>query len=645
MRFRKPLISVPAALCLFALFGLLPLPCGSARVHANTAQDGVRLNLTLREILQSDPPETTIVDTLGASIALEHETTLRLGHIVLYITARKPAKIEEPAQIHLNYLLFTTGPATDQRGDEALVEYGTPMVVDGLKGKGKSTYRLLIVPHHSDAPAGTIVRADTLNKERLSAIYFLFHVDSRSRAGFHFLELSQTLDADYLSLRDTFGIMEPGRIDYRFVEGPAADIPLDPRFDFAIDPSRNSIVARYDRDRSGVDADAPLLLALYRTWGYTPELLARGAAEYFSPSDYEVIADRDSGCVIPLDSLARTYTFKRQPFPASLHHAASFTRWLITSQGMQKFREVYSRSTDLSIERALWSVYGRTLKELESDWLSYLKKRRFNPTELYRWSLRAAGYHRYTEHYNLLAGAVKTADTVPPKIYEAMGRAAAQLGRWPEAVRYFLASFKSRPNDPAAIALLAEALWANGQPYDAEFHLRRLLTIDSTTARAYLVLGEIQQLQQRRDSAAALWRQGLANRKGGPAAIDLLLRLAQHERRRAPDSARAHLHLAWDYAEQFLEMSHGDLASLIRYGEALMANDSTEAALEYLNLAAYATDAPQDLGRLYLAIGQCHDLAGKRQDAVNSYRAVFSVLAQHYDAEMARYYINHIYKH
>ncbi len=644
MRIRRHMITRRLTLLLIAVCTFWFLPHKNPRALAATG-DGVRLNLTLREILESDPPETTIVDTLGVSVPFDHESTLRIGNVVIYVTAKQPANSDQSSHVRLSYFLYTTGPTPDQRSDDALVEFGTPLVVESLRGKGKSIYRLLMVPHPAPAPMGVIVQADTALKDAVSGMYFLFHVDSRSRAGFHFLELSRSLDLDYSSLRDSFGITEPGRIDYRFVEGPTADIPLDPRFDCAIDPSRNSIVARYDQGYSGVDAAAPFLLTLYRTWGYAPELLARGASEYLSPSDYEVIADRDSGRTIPLDSLAQTYTFKRQPFPASVHHAASFVRWLISSRSVAKFREVYSRSTDLSVERALWSVYGKTLKELETEWVAYLKKRDFRPAELYRWALRAAGYHRYGEHYNLLSRAIKSADTIPASIYESMGRAAAQLGRWPEAVQYFLGSFKARPNDAASISLLAEALWANGQPNDAEFHLRRLISIDSTAARAYLVLGDIQQLQQRHDSAAALWRLGLANRSDGPLAIDLLLRLVSYERRRAPDSARAHIRRAGEYAQEFFETSHGDLSSLIRCGEAFLAADSTEHALAYLHLAAYAADAPEDLGRVYVDIGNCYDLAGKRQDAVKAYRTVFEIPATHYDARMAQYYINHIYKH
>lgn len=604
--------------------------------------DGIRLNITMREILQSDPPETTIVDTLGARLAFGQETTLRVGNSVIYVTARSA----DSARCKIEYGLFAPGPIPYQQTGAATIEYGVPLFIDGIRGKGKSVYRVLLVPHPARFPLlGISLPGDSSDWDVVTSVYYLFHVAPQSLAAFRFPGLQSILDHDYESAKDIFGFRPTDRPHYYFVEGLCADVPLDPRFDFAVDPSRDRIVARYDHAYTGVDAQAMLLLKLYRWWGYAPELLAIGASAYPSFSDFEVINDRDSGRAIALDSLAQTLWFKRQPFPASMHHAASFVRWLINTHDRNMFHDLYAKATDLSLPRAFWSVYGKTLKELEADWLAYLKTRRFAPGEFYLQAERAAAYRRYAEYYDLLLRAVRGDSDVVPRAYRELGLAAAQLGRWSESVDHFVQFLRRGPDDPPAINLLAEALWARGMTSDAEHHMKRLMAIDTTDARPYLLLGDMQQRQLRSDSATSLWRQGLRRAQPGPVALELYLRLGEGERFRHPDTAAAYFHRALAIARRLLEARGGEPLTIIRAGESYLQLDSIDIALEHFSLAADVCDSPQELGRIYLDVGRAHDLAHRRKDAVRAYELVFKLPATYNDHETARYYINHIYRH
>jgi tetratricopeptide (TPR) repeat protein len=131
-----------------------------------------------------------------------------------------------------------------------------------------------------------------------------------------------------------------------------------------------------------------------------------------------------------------------------------------------------------------------------------------------------------------------------------------------------------------------------------------------------------------------------------PTRLELLLRLGQVQRfHRNRDSARVLFGKALQQAQALVGKSPTTARSFTRLGEALMELDSADVALPYLELAAYVADAPQELGRVYLAIGHCHDLAGRRETAVKAYETVFSLPATYHDDKAARYYVNHIYKH
>ena len=144
------------------------------------------------------------------------------------------------------------------------------------------------------------------------------------------------------------------------------------------------------------------MVGLYRWWGYAPDLLVVGLAGLLTFADHDVLSDRKAGHAIPLDSLVRTLDFKRHDPDVASHHAASFVRWLVRSHGIASFHDLYDRATDLSLRRAFWSVYGKTLAELEQDWLAHLNKRTFTAKELFDAAMRAKYYQRYGECLALL---------------------------------------------------------------------------------------------------------------------------------------------------------------------------------------------------------------------------------------------------
>lgn len=86
-----------------------------------------------------------------------------------------------------------------------------------------------------------------------------------------------------------------------------------------------------------------------------------------------------------------------------------------------------------------------------------------------------------------------------------------------------------------------------------------------------------------------------------------------------------------------------DPLGLARVGEAYAESDSVESALAYLDIAAYAADAPQDISRIALARGRALDLAGRRTEALESYEYVLSINAPNYDVAEARKYLNRVY--
>jgi len=242
---------------------------------------------------------------------------------------------------------------------------------------------------------------------------------------------------------------------------------------------------------------------------------------------------------------------------------------------------------------------------------------------------------------------IASRETVPASMLRQMTLAAAQLGKWPEAVEYAYQAAEETPTDPQALSLLGEVQWAVGDLDGTRYHLNQVIHLDSTDARPYVTLGDLEAAERRQDAAAALWETGLAKSvERDPTAVELLLRLGRNMRtHRNRDSAQVLFTEALNAARALIPKQPGDIRPITRMGETLMELDSLDQALAYLETAAYVADAPQEMGRIYIDIGRCHDLAGRRKMAVDAYEAVFQIPATYYHERLARRYVNSIYTH
>jgi tetratricopeptide (TPR) repeat protein len=429
------------------------------------------------------------------------------------------------------------------------------------------------------------------------------------------------------------------------LDGASSEFPYDDRFDFAVDPARNRIVARYNYATSGIDTQALLLLSFYRHWGYAPDLLALGVSGYLSFADYDVLRDHARGAAIPLDSLVSGCNFKRHGRESALDHAASFVGWLIRTQGVNKFRELYQRATDLSLDRALWAGYGKTLAELEREWLDYLSRLSFATEEFRRYATRARYYHRPGRHLSLLERGAAASDTVVPNLWHDLALAQGHMGQWDEAAATLRALLAYDPSFTGGYTLLGEALLAQGDWVKAALVFNDALAHDSSLAQAYMRLGDIQADQRRVDSAAVLWYRGLDQNAGPIVAANLNLRAGRYARSRGRlEDAMGHFQIALQSANQAIGSDPANPTAWMLIGASYLNLDSIEVALGHLDAAYYLADAPVDLALIHIYTGACYDLASRRSDALRQYEQVFTMPAPYLNQAAARRYINVPYR-
>ncbi|MEW5702216.1 MAG: tetratricopeptide repeat protein [Candidatus Zixiibacteriota bacterium] len=625
----------------------MPALCATPSAAQTSTAEGIsrlQVRIAVLEILTADTTESALVDSLTADVSYDRETTLRVGNFVLYLTVSP----QDAGHCRMQYTLFVPGPLPDNRSEDVTVEYDAPVLVDAIRGKGKSTYRAMIFPHRVVIPPSSAPPLDdTTARVVMPAPDYYFYLPPGEIPQLHFLPLRDALVGEFEHVRDTFAFTAPGRVHFYLVESSTEDFPLDPRWRYGVDPARNRIAALYDKRASGVDVSAMLLLNLYRWWGYAPELLAVGVAGFATFADHDVLADRARHTAIPLDSIVRTLDFKRCDPRVAAHQAASFVRWLIHEYGRERFRDLYDRSTDLSLRRAAWAVYGKTLGELEAQWLAYLGQRRFTRDEIDFFAERARYYRRYEEYVSLLREAVAADSTLDAGLVTNLGLAQAHIGRWADAASAFAGLIRSYPDTAAYHWLSAEALWAQGNTVGCVGELTALQRLSPDDPRPWLRLGDMQYEVRRRDSAAVLWGRAFDHVRGTRTAIELLLRLGRYQDGQpgGSDSAAQLFSRALRMATEGISVDPNAADGWILGGEALLGVDSLNAAITYFRTADYLSDAAIDYGRIHLGLGACHDRAGRRREAVAEYESVIGGPSAAPDRRWAKYYINKPYRY
>ncbi|KYK31747.1 MAG: hypothetical protein AYK19_16400 [Theionarchaea archaeon DG-70-1] len=77
--------------------------------------------------------------------------------------------------------------------------------------------------------------------------------------------------------------------------------------------------------------------------------------------------------LIPVKPLLISVSFQKYDTRITYPQSGSFTKYVIDVYGIEKFKEVYSQAHDENIKVLFEDVYGKSIDELEEEWITYLK--------------------------------------------------------------------------------------------------------------------------------------------------------------------------------------------------------------------------------------------------------------------------------
>ena len=607
------------------------------------AAPGAIVDIRVKEFVAANPPVSEWVDSNLVRLPDAVEVYAWQGNFGINLLASSI----DSGGITLQYRLATLGVNVSQRSGVVDIEWGVPVIIDSIPGKGKSYYRALITPHPADITTPCLDDVgDPVSWPNDPSAYFDFYYVKNSLADAHWNMLRDFIEREYKTVHEKFNLDYPGKINFFFCPCAPENTDFEEGLGFAVDPGRFAGLAIYHQEANGVDPQITNLLKFYRWWGFAPRFLVWGLSGYTDFADHYAKEYLKEGRILPFDSLVISGDFRRADPLVAYYEAASFAHFLIDSIGIPAFHDLYERSTDLSLKPAFLAVTGKTIDYWERLWREYLGSRLIRYPEYIYFAHRAEAINRPTEHLELLRlGVADIGDSVTPALLQEMATATYGLGDYAEAFEWFKKLAATDMQSGEYLQYCGNAAVVMGQLHEAYSYFERAASLDTSLSAAYLSMGEVMELRGYPDSALTLWRTGLNRGQSIPVYVELLIHLAYYERLTgAEDSSMAKLTMARNSTARLLGQYPDHPRYLLRMAEILTEMDQPDSALTYFATAEFFESRPFYLARIHLGAGKAEDLAGRRKNAVAQYEKVFEVQAGYLERMQARKYLNRIYR-
>ncbi len=534
----------------------------------------------------------------------------------------------------LTVSLSTFGPNPFAKSALYTMELGLPAMVRGVPGKAGAEFRLLLTPlaytNDFDSTCEYSPYDSTSFKSDPSANFDLYFTPG-SLGDAHWNNIKLLLEQEYRKFLKDFDISVAGKEFIYLYPCAASSVPWDKRYGYSIDPSRQVISTVYSHEFISVSPILCNQTKLLRVWGYAPPFLTEGIASYYSFPDYECLVALKNDGLIPLDSLVNTKRYYEASFPLAGAEAGSFCRYLSDTKGISSFRALYERSDDLTIQKAFADVYGKSLNELEGDWIAYLRSLKPRREQFEDRALLEGGLNHVTLKRDiletLLARDTTAADTI--RTLTLLAPVYSELGEYRNALVAFQRLLQLTRKGAAArtnhLQRIADLQLSLGEFDKAKSTLHELTVADSAMLPVALYQrGRIELLLADTSAARATFDSALKVNQDPSAEAEISLRLGFI--RSAPGKyadklvAVSHFGAARDAANLQLQRFPNSSLDRLRLGLALMGLGEYADAKTNLEEAYFLEFRAQFRGRMLLALGNLSDITGDRKKAREYYQ-------------------------
>ena len=542
----------------------------------------------------------------------------------------------DSAHAGLTLSVTTTGATPSTRSGRYSVELDLPATLREIPGKHGANFELTLTPLEFRSQTGSPCEFSPLDSGDFSfdpTANFDLHFTPKSLADAQWNSLKNLLEEDYRVFLEAFDINAPGKIHYFLAPCMTPDFAWDERFGYALDPTRLMALGVYSHEFVSVSPIVAAQTRFLRDWGYAPPFIVEGLAGYFGFPEYETLAAKSRGVLIPLDSLVTTPSYYAAPPAAATSQAASFIKYLADTRGISRVRRLYEESDDLTIRAAFRDIYGVPLATLDSQWQAHLDTLH-PPREAYvQRALIEGALNHLDLKREILEGVLgrdaNTDDTARTLAY--LAPLYSEMGLYAKARDGFRRMCEvlgpRHGQRPLYLHRVADLSIACGNLAEADRAVEELARLDTAQASvAEFTFGRLALLRGDTTKAIEHLNESLRRNQDLAMEAEAAIRLGFIYATPGPFTNPALATANFDQAQRatrlLLQQNPGGSTQLLRLGLALLGSKNFSAARQNLEAALFLEFRAQYHERAILALGNLADAEGKRDEALARYNEI-----------------------
>jgi tetratricopeptide (TPR) repeat protein len=527
-------------------------------------------------------------------------------------TLTTTATVLDSENVLLNLSLITLPPKPQTIFREVLAKNNQTIFLDEIKVKQNRVFRVYLTPGMVDVPVPEC-DLDTRDKEsedweELPSAHFFFRYILNSLADLHWSEIKGYAEGEYRRFRETFGFTRPAmdRMEYFLLPCRPGEVTWDKRFDMGLDPVRNKLYAVYNLFERSLDSPGVGFLLFYRSWGYAPPMLAEGVGGYFSLSHHftkKIIASKRR---VPLRQLVATADYRKQSTDVAFWESCSFVRFLISAYTQEKFRTLYQKATDLTLETSIREIYGKDLQTLETEWLSFLEEYRDTISDFYYLANVKMKNVRLDEAVELYRDMLDLYGR-DVGILRSLAYAYYLKGDYGQAEKFYKEVLAGDTLNLEYLHILGNIKRIKGEFEEAERYYQKVVALDSTYLESYLKLAQLELAQGDLLFAEGHLKRAEELEPGTQGRIDIYSGLGQvYQRLGKTEQAQESFRNALFFARRFIAEFAGKPIPYLRLGESFFNVGEVDSAIHFYQIAEFLEERALYRGRVLLALGKAY---------------------------------------